>query len=263
MTQYDSDNIEPAELQRRVVYSLLRPSIRLAAAFGISLREMKEWVGVSFLHELKRLGLNQHQSAERIDVSRRTVIALTKKLRENFFEPERHGGLMRRVIFMLWAEPMTGGRIKQALSHEVEREAEIDEALTALVARGDVVVTEREGGLAPLYDLDRSSFRLYRRNWIARVDALNDQLDHIADTVFARFFAADPTRGFARTVTLSVAKGDREELERLYREVVFPALARLDERSRDHKDEEVELMQFSISWSPKDFLDAQSPATDD
>jgi transcriptional regulator with XRE-family HTH domain len=242
------DAIAPQELQWRVVYSLLRPAVRLASSFELSLRDLKEWLGVSYLHELKRRGLTQNESADRIGVSRRTIISLSRKLRENFFEPERHEGAQRRILFMLWAEAMSAGRLKQSLGGEFE-EDEIEDALATLVEQGSIRREERQG--TAHYELERGEFRLYKDNWIARIDALNNQLDHISDTVFARFFTQDRS-SFVRTITLSVREQDLSELERLYREVIFPELVRLDEAAAGQKD--VQPMEISISWAPKDFI---------
>ena len=131
------DAIAPQELQWRVVYSLLRPAVRLASVFELSLRDLKERLGVSYLHELKRRGLTQSESADRIGVSRRTIISLSRKLRENFFEPERHEGAQRRILFMLWAETMSAGRLKQSLGGEFEDD-EIEDALATLVDQGAI-----------------------------------------------------------------------------------------------------------------------------
>ena len=246
--QDEADAIAPQELQWRVVYSLLRPAVRLSSVFGLSLKELKEWLGVSYLHELKRSGLTQNESAERIGVSRRTIISLSRKLRDNFFEPGRHEGVQRRILFVLWAESMSEGRLRQALDGAFD-EDEIESALDALIEQGAVRSEDRQG--TTHYALERGAFRLYKDNWIARIDALNNQLDHISDTVFARFFSED-RKSFARTITLSVREEDLPQLERLYRDVIFPELVKLDAAATGQ--EHVQPMELSISWAPKDFI---------
>lgn len=260
-TTHDADlddlPIAPEELRLRVIYSLLRPVVRLAGVFGLPLQDIKEWLGVAYLHELKRRGLTQVESAKHIGVSRRTIISLSRKLRDNFFAPERHEGVERRILFMLWAEPMPLGRIRQALDGEADDEA-CEQALEKLLAAG--AISSREYLGTTHYELNRSEFRLYKDNWIGRIDALNNQLDHIGDTVFARFFKESPL-SFARTVTLSICEEDVPELERLYREVIFPELVRLDERA-SACDGEVEAMELSLSWAPKNFMTTSSTLTD-
>lgn len=243
--------IEPTELQWRVIYSLFLPSVRMASLFGLSLREMKDWLGVAYLHELKRRDLNQTQSARLIDVSRRTIIDLTRKLRDNFFAPERHEGLSRRILFMLWAEEMSHGRLKQALHTAIGElsDDDLDEALDELTDQGVVTAKERQGAM--YYTLEKGSFRLYRDNWIARIDALNNQLEHLADTVLARFFDRDE-QSFVRTVTLTMRTEDVEKLEQLYRDVIFPALVEFDAAAADSED--VQNMELNISWAPKDYV---------
>ena len=249
---YEVDEIDPGELHWRIIYSLYLPAVRLASLFGLPLKEMKEWLGVAYLHELKRRGLSQKESALHIDVSRRTIIELTRKLRENFFAPERHEGVARKILFLLWAEPMTLGRIKQAFSEEDgEALAQIEGVLEAMCEEGVLECEERQGVME--YGLRRGAFRLYRDNWIARIDALNNQLEHLADTIFARFLKRDES-SFVRTVTLTMRKEDRARLEELYREVIFPALVAFDEAAKGASEEEVQNMELNISWAPKDFI---------
>lgn len=240
-----SEEIDPEELHWRIIYSLFLPAVRLASLFGLPLKEMKDWLGVAYLHELKRRGLGQQESAAHIDVSRRTIIELTRRLRENFFAPERHEGATRKILFMLWAEPMTLGRLKQAFEDEVKLADLLDEMTLA----GVLECEERSGVVS--YKLNRGAFRLYRDNWIARIDALNNQLEHLADTIFARFLKRDE-ESFVRTVTLSMRKQDVPRLEELYREVIFPALVELDEAAS--QSDEVQNMELNISWAPKDFI---------
>lgn len=249
---YEVEEIDPNELHWRIIYSLYLPAVRLASLFGLPLKEMKEWLGVAYLHELKRRGLSQKESALHIDVSRRTIIELTRKLRENFFAPERHEGVSRKILFLLWAEPMTLGRIKQAFSEEDgEALSEIEGVLEEMCEDGVLECEERQGVME--YGLKTGAFRLYRDNWIARIDALNNQLEHLADTIFARFLKRDES-SFVRTVTLTMRKTDQAKLEALYREVLFPALVELDEAARGASKEEVQNMELNISWAPKDFI---------
>lgn len=242
------EQIETEELERRVIYSVFLPAVRLARLFNVPLKEMKSWLSVAYLHEMKRNGYTQQEVADRFDVSRRTIIDLSKRLKENFFRPEQHEGLARRILFMLWAEPMSEGRLFQALADDFEEE-DIRDAVESLV--GEEKIQREESATTVNYALLRHAFRLYQDNWIARIDALNHQVSGLTDTVFARFFAND-TRGFVRTVGLSIRKEDHDELETFYREVVFPKLAALDSASDD--DPDAELFEFSISWVPKDFI---------
>ncbi len=247
---FGEEEIDPEELHWRIIYSLYLPVVRLASLFGLPLKEMKEWLGVAYLHELKRRGLSQKESAEHIGVSRRTIIELTRRLRENFFEPERHEGLSRRLLFLLWAEPLTLGRIKQALEDEDDL-ADVESVLAQMCEEGVLLCEVRQG--VEEYSLQSGKFRLYRDSWIARIDALNNQLEHLADTVFARFLKKDP-QSFVRTVTMSMRKEDIQELEALYREVIFPKLVELDEAAKGLNEDEVQSMELNISWAPKDFI---------
>lgn len=234
-------DIEPAELQRRVIYSLLRPAVRLARRFGVGLKEMKEWVELAYYHQLKEEGLTLDEAADAAQVSRRKVAQLAKRLKINFFSPEHEAGLPRRIEFMLWAAPLTAGRIRQALGVEDD---EVQDALRRLVREERVTQSDDRN---PVYSVPRSEFRLYANNWIARVDGLNNQLGSLTNTVFGRFFKQDD-RAFQRTLDLRVRPQDIAQLERLYEDDIFKRLVELDEAARDC--EESIPMGLSIQWAP-------------
>ena len=236
--------IQLPELQRRILFSLLKPAVRLARRMGIGLKETRDWLELAYYDELRRDGLTLQDAADAAQISRRKTAQLSKGLKENFFDPEREAELPRRIEFILWAGPLTEGRLRQALREHAPEE--IDDALALLREQGRVEVTH---GRAPLYRVPRSEFRLYRGDWISRIDGLNNQLAVIERTVRARFFD-DDERAFQRTLNLRVRPEDQKELEQLYREVVYPRLAELDERARQADDSDT--MGFSMSWAPDD-----------
>ena len=236
----DRPDIEPHELQLRVIYSSLRPAVRLARRFGIGIQEMKEWLELAYYHELKSEGLTLDEAAEVSQVSRRKIAQLSKRLKTNFFNPERSAGLPRRIEFMLWAGPLTEGRIRAEF-----REVPDDDVTTALdqLVREERVVVER--GRTDLYRVPKSEFRLYAKNWIARIDGLNNHFDNVLNTVVGRFFLDDP-RAFHRTLNFRIRPQDYPKLTELYDEVIFPRLAALDESAREGS----EALGLSVSWAP-------------
>ena len=243
----NEDKISATELQRRIVYSTFLPAVRLGRMFNMPLKEIKRWLSIAYLQEMKKQGLTQNEVAARFDVSRRTVIDLTKSLKENFFHPERHEGLHRRILFLLWAEPMWEGRLLKALSEFDERD--VKNALEKLI--GEDTIEYNPTQTTRLYKLKKNAFRLYKNNWMARVDALNHQLNILTDTVFGRFFSNDEET-FVRNVGLSIREEDLEELEAFYQDVIFPKLVALDEASKTSKG--AKLINFSISWVPQDLI---------
>lgn len=243
----DLPEITNEERQRRVLYSLLRPAVRLARIFSIPLREMVRWFELAYFHELRQVDFTQREAAGLFDVSRRKVAQLAKRLKQNFFKPEREEGLPRRIEFMLWAGPESEGRIHQNLS--AYSADEVEEALELLVEQERLV---KEEGRTTHYRVPKHEFRLYRDDWLAKIDGLNDHLESVADSVFGRFFEEDD-RAFARTLTFRIRDEDLDELRELYESVVFPTLAELDAAARDESDdidEESTEMRLSMNWAP-------------
>ncbi|MFB6372107.1 MAG: hypothetical protein ABEN55_03105, partial [Bradymonadaceae bacterium] len=140
-----SDDIEPiddAQLQGRVIYSLMSPAVRLARAFRVGLEDVRKWVELAYFHELRRDGLTLKEVAERLDVSKRKASGLSRQLKTNFFAPEREYELPRRIEFLVWAEPMSKARLVQNLDDVTV--GEVEEALETLLEQGRVVA-DREG----------------------------------------------------------------------------------------------------------------------
>jgi hypothetical protein len=246
------------ELQERVIYSLLRPAVRLARLFKVPLKDIVTWVELAYFHELKDAGFTQRDSASLFDVSTRKVAQLAARLKQNFFKPEHDEELPRRIEFMLWAGPESEGRIHQSLTgHSKE---EVRHALELLVDQERAV---RVDGRTVYYEVPRSEFRLYQDHWMAKIDGLNNHLFNVVDGVFARFFAndhdQDGDRALARSLNFRIRKTDIAELRKLYEEVIFPRLRDLDEAAKaspedansteDGKHDSVE-MGLSINWAP-------------
>ena len=226
-------------LQRRLGSAVLNRFVRVVT--GVELHDWGCPVAVIDRSVIERVATCGEQ--------RRFLKPLVAKLSRRPTELKIEG-LARRALFVLWAEPMTLGRLRQTLGVEP---GELEPVLTELELRGEIS-REETGGGAPRFALKRGSFRLYGDHWVRRIDALNNQLDHLANTVFSRFFEDPETpEGFVRTVALSVRREDLGAIEKLYREVIFPELVRLEQES--HEDPEAELMELSVSWAPKDLIE--------
>ncbi len=235
------------ELERRVVYAALVPAVRLGRLFGVQLKEAGEWLELAHLKDLVDDGVRLKEAAERLNVSVRKVSMLSSRLRENFFVPEQEHELPSRILFALWAEPLSRKRIKQYLSN-LDEEL-IDGAIDQLERDGKVELTE---GRTPTYAIIESAQRLVRRDMMARVDALNSMLATVTDAVYSRFFGPDSGSAFARSLQLRVRSRDLPKLRALYEEQIWPALAALDEDARD--DPDALPLGVALSWAPLDAI---------
>lgn len=233
-----------AELERRVIYSMLVPGIRLSRAFQIPLKEVGEWVELGYLKELLDAGFKLKDAADKLKVSVRKVSMLSSRLRENFFAPELEHELPARVEFMLWTEPLSKKRIKQYLS-SFDEDA-IDDAIDLLEEQGRIRLLD---GRTPTYEVVQSAQRLVRDDLMARIDGLNTMLANVTDAVFGRFFR-DDKKTFARSLQFRVRPEDLPRLEKLYEEHIWTTLSQLDEAA--HDDPHAIPMGATLSWAPLD-----------
>ena len=124
-------DITAKELEKRVIYSLLKAAVRLSRVFGVPLKELVYWVETAYFRELRATGKTLKETSEALSVSQRTAVRLSKQLRESFFRPEVTHSLPLRIEFMLWARPMGEARIVQVLPDADE--AQVREALETLL----------------------------------------------------------------------------------------------------------------------------------
>lgn len=232
------------ELERRVIYSMMVPGVRLARAFGVPLKEVGEWVELGYLKELLDGGFKLKDAAELLKVSVRKVSMLSSRLRENFFLPELEHELPRRIEFMLWAAPMSLARLNQVI--EDADLDEIDAALEQLLDEERAVEVEDRPGF---YMAPRVETRLVKDSMVSRIGALNSFLGNITNAIHGRFFNADPT-SFVRTLSFRIAPEQLTELRALY-EQLYEQLREMEQTSRSEQDEEELLeMQLSLCWAP-------------
>lgn len=245
----EEEEIEPigeAQLQGRVIYSLMLPAVRLARAFGVSLEEIRSWLELAYFHDLRRDGLTLEQVADRLEVSKRKASELSRRLKTNFFTPERAYGLPRRIEFLVWAEPMSKARLMQNLGDVAPNE--VEEALEKLLEEGRIVADE-EGNTT--YLLARGASRLVEDSWVAKIDGLNKMMQTLTDVVYARFFDDEP-KAFARNMQFHIRPEALSRLGEIYEEGVWDELVALDDEAES--DPNALGMELSVLWSPIEFM---------
>ncbi len=241
-------DLSPQELESRVLHALGHPLIRLARAFGTPLADAVEALRLAYFRQLKDSGLTLRQIGELLDISERQAKRLQQQLREQFLDVDEGHALPTRIEFMLWATPMSRARVKQVLSGQPV--AAVDAAIDTLLAEGRAVEV---AGRTPRLEPARAVNNLVRSTWIARIGGLGSLLSNLTDVVYGRFFQEEP-RAFARTLSFLVREGDHAELEQLFREVLVPRIAALDERARAAGDGVP--LRLSLLWAPVDLVPA-------
>lgn len=198
-------------VNRRIVFSMLRPPAMVAARLGFPLKDLTNFIRLSYFRELRESGATLAEAAELIDVSTRTMKRLNAELRSDFFLPEVEHTLARRIEFMVWAEAKTLARMGQLLPG-VPRE-DIETALEVLKAEGRV--SEESEGRQVRYRATQPVSRLVDEGFARRIGALNSLMQNVAETVIARFIAPKEV-SFARTLNFRIRPEDHDELRAAY-----------------------------------------------
>ena len=239
---------EVAELRDRVLYTMLLPATRMARLLDRPLKSLREWMQMSYFHEWKRQGLKLHEIAERMDISQRKVAMLSKQLKENFSIHEQEASVPRRIEFMLWAGPLSSARIKQTLSGVDSKN--VDRALRRLLKDGRI--EEKQLERMVVYGVVSSESRLVTPQWKSRLDALEELLSTVIQTVHLRFFEEE-NRAFARTLSFRMRREDYERLVEMYQDDIWTIIKELDSRAKDTTDDEnLEEFSLTVCWSPHD-----------
>src|SRR5687768_16087908 len=78
--------------QNRLVYSLLKPAVAMAARFHVPMRTLAELLRLSYFEVLRREGLSQAAVGERLGQTARHMRTLARKLKSDFFDAETEIG---------------------------------------------------------------------------------------------------------------------------------------------------------------------------
>ncbi len=246
-SQFNTPSEEPqqgisdAEMQRRVIHSMLLPVVRLARVFGVPVREVANFLQVAYFQELRNEGLTLREVSQRMDISMRSAARLSKQIKTNFFLPEREHELPRRIEFLLWYEPLSMPRIVRELP-QVPVE-DIESAMEQLLKEERIV---RHDGRTVTYAVSRGSSRIVRDRWTARIGALNSLLSNVCSVTYGRFFGGHP-RAFARTLSFRVRPQDVPQLKALYESGIWARLRAMDEDASG--DPQSVSMNLTVCWS--------------
>ena len=185
-----------------------------------------------------------NQIAGYLASGRRKVDLLSRVLKDNFFEqfvaPEDSEALQRRIEFMLWAEPMSGARLKQVLP-QVENQ-DIDDALVTLTETQRVQLADGR------YSITTKERRLVRDDWLAKLGGLNHQLKAVTNATMGSFIHQDDV-AHTRTASLRVKREHIKRLEHMYAEHIWPTLVGLDNECSDLDEDEYLSITFSVCWA--------------
>jgi hypothetical protein len=83
--------------QLRLIYSLLRPAVRVAARFHVPVRTLSDLLRMAYFESLQREGLTQAEIAQRMSQTERHMRSLARRLKQDFFAAEQEVGTVREV----------------------------------------------------------------------------------------------------------------------------------------------------------------------
>lgn len=174
-----------AELPSRLVYSVLKPAVRLAARFNLTMSRVTELVQLAYFEELRRTHPQHLKDVARsLGVSLRTAASLSQRFKADFFRPETDVEPQRRITELLLGRSLQAEEIRAELA-DLSAE-DVQRALDALVARNWVA---RDADGTHSVDVRLRSF--VDADMSRRVDALNNQMAVLTDAVWARFVRGD------------------------------------------------------------------------
>lgn len=233
------------EFVLRVIYSLMKPIVKLAAANQIEMSQLGPWLQVAYFHALKEQGLKMRQMSSVMGLSMRKIAMLSKRLKQNFLRPEEEVELPRQIEFILWAEPLSFARLMQGLPQASE-EAVLN-AIEILIAQERIYLIS---GRVSVYSISSTTRRIVGREWKGKIDGLNHVMNTVFNATYGKLIKNDE-RAFARTLQMHIRDGDIEKLTRFYSETVFPFLVQLDSDA----SESTTPIPFEVSllWAPSDY----------
>lgn len=212
----DEDGALP-NIATRIVYSLLKPAVKLAARGGLRMGEVLDLVQLAYFEEMRRHHPRELQAiAEKLDLSLRTVSTLNRRIKEAFFAAETQVQPARHVAALLQDEPLSLAELKRKAPELTERV--LSDALRLLRDNEWVVVNKRK------YQLT-SRLRSYIDDSITRrIDGLNNQMEILASSVARRFFD-DDAEAVGRSWAFSARREDiRQFLEDTMRQLRHSAI---------------------------------------
>jgi len=197
-----------AELQRRLIFTLLRPAMRLCHLFRLPLSTVEELSRMAYFEEVRfHSGHSQTETAALMNRSLRTIGNLEKQYRSDFLAPEAELELVRRVEELFSADPLT---LADAHAHLAGVDpADVERIVFALVALDRLEV--QPDSVPQRFALNRDFVSLLGDDLDGQMDGLRHQLDVILNAIRGRFVRGE--RGaLARTLSFVASTEDMEEL---------------------------------------------------
>jgi hypothetical protein len=210
--------------QLRLVYSLLKPAVAMAARFHVPMRTLAELCRLTYFEVLRRDGLSQAAVGERLGQTARHMRSLARKLKTDFFAAESEVGLVREVESEVARNSPTLARLYEALPGWAP--ADVDRAVEALLAEGRIARNKTRLEIARRY-LVLSSEKFHHR-----IDALNHFLSGVTLAVAQRLIFEERDQAMVKTISFVARPAELEEFLRRLEANLRREVAILEEQAQ-------------------------------
>ena len=205
-----SDDSSLTEFNRRLVYTILKPAVRLSRMLRLPLGVVEELCRMAYFEEVRiRGGASQAETAALMGKSLRTIGNLERNFRGDFLAPERELGWARELEGTLSQTPLTISDLHVQIPH-LDRD-DITRLIESLVAVGRVSRVESDDGEIH-YTLNPQFVSLVEDDVSAKLDGLVHQFDVILEAVKSSFFNVSKHPARARTLNFSADPDSMEAL---------------------------------------------------
>lgn len=184
------------EAQLRLLYSLLKPAVRVAARFHVPMRTVSELTRLAYFEHLLHEGLAQTEIARRLGQTDRHMRSLRKRLEDDFFAAEQEVGVVRELEDLIAREQPLPSDL--ALHLPAVEPGELDRALSVLTAEGRAELGEDGRLRAPARYVVLSSQQFHHR-----VDALNHFLDGVYRAILHRLVHDEREGTMIKTISFT------------------------------------------------------------
>ena len=228
--------------ENQLLFVVFSHTTRFARLLGRSVKHVQEFAETSYFEQLRREKRTQKEIADEMGMSLRKAASLAKGLRETMAQAESEVGLPRQIEHQLWMKPASRKKLKQYFSRESAET--IDKAIELLIKEKRI---EEEKGRITKLRVTRREARLVKDDWLSRIDAVENFMLSVTNTVFHRFYG-DEEASLARTVNFRIRRQDLGKLRELYEETIWPRLMEIEQATEEYDD--VIDLDLSLCWSP-------------
>lgn len=192
------------ELAARLVYSLLKAAVGMAARFGLPLDRLIELTQIAYFEEHRRGAPRDLATvAAQLGVSLRTAGTLNKKLKGEFFAPERDVEPIRRLTGLLTGRDMSLGELRRG-TLDLDPD-QLRRALRFLIDNGWVEEVDAR------YRIQKTHRSFVTADIDRRIDALNNQIDILSRSVWSGFIEGEQLLSRGRSWVFAARQRDIPE----------------------------------------------------